>query len=124
MHWHLTDSQSFPLRLKSAPLLAEKGAYSMDYTYSTEDVQELVAYARSWGVRVVPEIDMPTHVLSWSGGYPWATIKGCAVANDMVPFDATNEDLYTLLDAVFAEVCRIGSTDVWDIYFPIYFPRC
>ena len=104
LHWHITDSQSFPLRLKTAPLLAEKGAYAAEATYTIEDVQDLVEYARSWGVRIVPELDMPSHILAWSRGYPFAAVNCAGVSNDMIPFDPTNEDLYTLLDTVFAEV--------------------
>ncbi|KAI8149307.1 glycoside hydrolase superfamily [Fennellomyces sp. T-0311] len=67
-HWHITDSQSFPLRLDSAPELAQHGAYVLNkkrYVYTKNDVQRIVQYARSRGVRVIPEIDMPAHTGSW-----------------------------------------------------------
>lgn len=60
-HWHLTDSQSFPLVLDSLPELAEKGAYVLQgkrLVYTKKDVQRVVKYARSRGIRVIPEIDM------------------------------------------------------------------
>jgi hexosaminidase len=44
-HWHITDSQSFPLEVPGFPELSQKGAYSSDEIYSTRDVQEIVAYA-------------------------------------------------------------------------------
>jgi hexosaminidase len=44
-HWHITDSQSFPLEVPGFPELSQKGAYSSDEIYSTSDVQEIVAYA-------------------------------------------------------------------------------
>lgn len=62
-HWHLTDSQSFPLVLDSLPELAEKGAYVLQgkrLVYTKKDVQRIVKYARSRGIRVIPEIDMVT----------------------------------------------------------------
>lgn len=37
-HWHMTDSQSFPLILKSHPDLASIGAYSSDKVYTIQDV--------------------------------------------------------------------------------------
>ena len=61
-HWHITDTHSFPLKLKSVPELAEYGAYSPEKTYSGSDVRELVEYARVRGVKVLPEFDAPAHV--------------------------------------------------------------
>jgi hexosaminidase len=58
-HWHITDSQSFPIVLPSEPLLAEKGAYGEDMKYTVEDVKRIIEFAMSRGVRVVPEIDSP-----------------------------------------------------------------
>lgn len=37
-HWHMTDSQSFPLVLKSHPDLAKIGAYSPDKIYTIQDI--------------------------------------------------------------------------------------
>lgn len=58
-HWHITDSQSFPLVFGSEPLLSAKGAYSSDLVYSGEDVKRVVEFGFQHGVRVMPEIDMP-----------------------------------------------------------------
>lgn len=58
-HWHITDSQSFPIELPSEPELAAKGAYGEDMRYTVEDVTRVVEFAMSRGVRVVPEIDSP-----------------------------------------------------------------
>lgn len=44
-HWHIVDSQSFPLEVPDFPEIAEKGAYSADEVYSASDVQDLVSYA-------------------------------------------------------------------------------
>lgn len=56
-HWHITDSQSFPIELPSEPMLAEMGAYGEDMRYTVKDVKRIVDFAMSRGVRVVPEID-------------------------------------------------------------------
>lgn len=37
-HWHMTDSQSFPLVLKSHPDLSTIGAYSPDKIYTIQDI--------------------------------------------------------------------------------------
>ena len=61
-HWHITDTQSFPLNLPSLPEFSRYGAYSSDKVYSPEEVRDLVTYARERGVRVIPELDAPAHV--------------------------------------------------------------
>lgn len=58
-HWHITDSQSFPIELPTVPELAEKGAYGAEMRYAVKDVAEIVEYGLSRGVRVMPEIDAP-----------------------------------------------------------------
>lgn len=59
LHWHISDSHSFPLVLPSEPELARRGAYAEEMTYSPEDVKKVVEFGLQYGVRVVPEIDMP-----------------------------------------------------------------
>ncbi|KAI8600712.1 beta-D-N-acetylhexosaminidase 1 [Dissophora ornata] len=84
-HWHIADSQSFPIVLDDQlgndskseilPLsqLAAKGAYSSDMVYSKKDIAKLVNYAMNRGIRVIPEIDMPGHAWSWSRAFPEIT---------------------------------------------------
>lgn len=69
-HWHITDSQSFPLELNSEPALAINGSYSPDMRYSSKDVKRIVKFGRNHGVRVIPEIDTPAHSGSWADAYP------------------------------------------------------
>ena len=61
-HWHITDSHSFPLEIKSIPELAEWGAYSKYQIYSQNDIKDIVEYAKVRGVKVLPEFDAPAHV--------------------------------------------------------------
>lgn len=44
-HWHITDSQSFPLIIESQPDLAKYGAYSADKIYTRQDVSNVSIYA-------------------------------------------------------------------------------
>jgi hypothetical protein len=70
LHWHITDAQSFPLKTKTFPKLVE-GAYGGSGSalhYDAADVKAIVAYAKDRGVRVVPEIDSPSHSDSWTIG--------------------------------------------------------
>ena len=45
LHWHITDSQSFPLEVAQYPGLAANGAYSAEEIYSESDVQYVVQFA-------------------------------------------------------------------------------
>lgn len=70
-HWHITDSQSFPLQLETVPELGAKGAYTLHgklLGYTKQDVKRIIKYARERGVRVIPELDMPAHTASWGKG--------------------------------------------------------
>eukprot|EP01079_Euglenida_sp_SAG-EU17-18_P005481 gene5481-5477_t len=64
LHWHVVDSPSFPLESKTHPELARHGAYPPSAVYTTEDVQELLAYARDRGIAVVPEFEILGHTES------------------------------------------------------------
>ncbi|GMI65091.1 beta-hexosaminidase 2, BETA-HEXOSAMINIDASE 3 [Hibiscus trionum] len=75
-HWHVTDSQSFPLMVPSEPELAAKGSYGLDMIYSPSDVAKIVQFGLEHGVRILPEIDSPGHTGSWAEAYP--EIVACA----------------------------------------------
>lgn len=60
-HWHITDSQSFPLEIPSVPQLTRYGAYSPHKIYSPNDIRHIVEFAKLRGVRVIIEIDAPSH---------------------------------------------------------------
>lgn len=45
LHWHVVDSQSFPLQIPGFEDLSAKGAYSSKEIYTHEDVRDIVSYA-------------------------------------------------------------------------------
>ena len=53
LHWHLTDSQSFPYGSEAVPELPRHGAYHPSLTYSLGEMRAVVAYAHARGIRVV-----------------------------------------------------------------------
>jgi hexosaminidase len=73
-HWHITDSQSYPVQLDSLPKLAEFSVFDSDAIYTKKDITDIVSYANDRGIRVVPEIDMPSHSASFGLAYPELTI--------------------------------------------------
>ncbi|RVX23908.1 Beta-hexosaminidase 3 [Vitis vinifera] len=70
LHWHIVDTQSFPLEIPSFPKLWN-GAYSISERYTMADAAEIVRqvisdfYAQRRGISVLAEIDVPGHALSW-----------------------------------------------------------
>jgi hexosaminidase len=56
-HWHVVDSQSFPLVVPGFTDIAEKGAYSADAVYTPQDVAHIVSYAGA--VRPLPPSSLP-----------------------------------------------------------------
>ncbi|KAF8964336.1 N-acetylhexosaminidase [Flammula alnicola] len=72
-HWHVVDSQSFPLTIPGFPELSQKGAYSASQVFSSADVQDIVTYAGVRGIDVLwyeHEIDTPGHTAVISTSHP------------------------------------------------------
>ncbi len=66
LHLHLTDDQGWRIEIKSWPQLTTIGASTevgggKGGFYTQEEYKEIVAYAASQFITVVPEIDMPGH---------------------------------------------------------------
>ncbi len=94
-HWHLTDDQGWRIEIKKYPKLTQVGANRRETLvghydefdpqvfdgkpyggfYTQDDVREVVRYAASRFVTVVPEIEMPGHALAALSAYPEL---GCA----------------------------------------------
>ena len=86
LHWHLTEDQGWRIEIKKYPKLTEIGAYrdrtmvdknwdEFDNTryggfYTQEQIKEVVDYASSLGITVIPEIDLPGHMVAALASYP------------------------------------------------------
>jgi len=113
LHWHIVDTQSFPLESKRFPKLWE-GSWSPRERYTQEAVKEIVSYAKDRGVKVMPEFDGPGHAWAWGVGYPqlrpagYDTSPGCdstCPTNPCdVPLDPTNDFTYELISGLFEEL--------------------
>lgn len=85
-HWHLSDDQGWRIEIKKWPKLTEVGAWRQrtvigrnmglyDYTkhggyYTQNDIREVVEYAAKQHITVIPEIDMPGHMVAAVTAYP------------------------------------------------------
>lgn len=90
LHWHLTDDQGWRIEIKKYPKLTEVGAWRKEADgsiyggyYTQEDIKEIVAYAQSRFITIVPEIEMPGHCLASLASYPE---NSCTRG----PFEVTN----------------------------------
>ena len=93
-HWHLTDDQGWRVEIKKYPKLVEvgsmrketaigKGWYDVKYDgiphggyYTQEEIREIVRYAASLGITIIPEIDVPAHMLAAVAAYPELSCTG------------------------------------------------
>ena len=89
-HWHLTEDQGWRIEIKKYPKLTEVGAWRKEGNdsiyggyYTQDDIKEIVAYAESRFINIVPEIDMPGHSLASLASYPENSCTGG-------PFEVTN----------------------------------
>ncbi len=128
-HWHLTDDQGWRLEIKSRPLLTEVGSKrngtcighdmsssdSIPYGgfYTQEEARDIVRYAADRHITVIPEIDMPGHMLGALKAYPELGCTGgpyevwlrWGVSEDVLC--AGNDSVPAFIDDVLAEVLDI-----------------
>lgn len=83
LHWHLTDDQGWRIEIKKYPKLTEIGAWRTGADgqpyggfYTQDDIREIVAYADSRFVNIVPEIEMPGHAAAALAAYPQYSCTG------------------------------------------------
>ncbi|KAF8512648.1 beta-hexosaminidase [Hysterangium stoloniferum] len=69
-HWHIVDSQSFPLEVAAFPELSAGGAYTTQSVYTQRDVQKIVSYASARGIDIMVELDTPGHTSSIAESHP------------------------------------------------------
>lgn len=74
-HWHLTEGLGWRMEIKQYPLLTQVGAFvgkgkEQQGFYTQTEIAELIQYAKSKGITIVPEIDMPGHAEAALIAYP------------------------------------------------------
>ena len=85
-HWHLTEDQGWRLEIKKYPMLTQIGSKRKETIlptnknefdgvpvsgyYTQEEAREIVKYAADRYITVIPEVDMPGHMLAALASYP------------------------------------------------------
>ena len=132
-HWHLTDDQGWRIEIKRYPELTQIGAvrketiigrwadkkgfdgipYGEGMWYTQDQIKEVVEYAASKGVEVIPEIDLPGHMLAalatfpelgCTGG-PYEVCRWWGVSKDVLCVG--KESTFMFLENVLSEICEL-----------------
>lgn len=128
-HWHLTDDQGWRLEIKKHPELTKIGSMREQTVigknsgvfdgqpyggyYTQEEVKEIIQYAKDRFITVIPEVDLPGHMLAALTTYPNLGCTGgpYKVAQTWGVFDdvlcAGNDDIYPFLEDIFDEVIEL-----------------
>lgn len=121
LHLHLTDDQGWRIEIKSWPRLTEVGARTQvggggGGYYTQEQYKEIVEYARSRYITIVPEIDTPGHTNAALASYAElnsseeapALYEGTQVGFSTLWINA--EITYRFLDDVIGELAALTPT--------------
>ena len=135
-HWHLTDDQGWRFEVKALPELAAKASVR-PYTivgkniglsdpnnaiyddtpetgyYTQEELREVVAYAAERYITIIPEIDLPGHMIAAMSVYPDLGCTGgpykvwsvWGIADDVLC--AGNPKTLEFLKTVYGELCDV-----------------
>ncbi len=130
-HWHLTEDQGWRIEIKKHPKLTSHAAYREETLvghyndnpqqydgqryggfYTQEEIKEIVAYAESLNITVIPEIEMPGHAQAAISAYPDLGCSGepVAVATKWGVFEEVfcpKEATFTFLEEVLSEVIEL-----------------
>lgn len=137
-HWHLVDDQGWRIEIKKYPLLTTVGGkrketiigktINKDGTvsagdkfdgkeyggfYTQEEVKEIVAYAQSKYITVLPEIEMPGHSIAALSAYPefsctggpFETLTRWGVSDDS--YCGGNDETFIFLQNILDEVMTL-----------------
>ena len=134
-HWHLTDDQGWRIEIKKYPKLTQVGGYRaqtlignyhdrfpqwFDNTpyggfYTQEQIREVIAYATSRYITVVPEIELPGHAMAALAAYPelacndtpgpFKVAEKWGIFEDV--FCAGKDDTFNFLENVLTEVIAL-----------------
>jgi len=108
-HWHLTDANGWRIEIKKYPKLTTVGAIGNKTDtladakfYTQAEIKEVVDYAASRFITVIPEIDMPGHATAANKAYPEYS-GGSTVKYPNFTFDPSNENTYQFLADILKE---------------------
>ena len=151
LHFHLTDDQGWRVEIKALPRLTQIGAWRPNRIgkwhnitkpateepktyggfYTQEDIKDLVAYAKTKNIEIMPEIDVPGHSMAFLAAYPqlsttpnypyqvnageefidWSGLNGHITARIDNNLDPSKKEVYEYLDIIFGELASLFPFD-------------
>lgn len=141
-HWHLTEDQGWRMEIKKYPKLTEIGSLrhgtqiDFDRThlrpedhggfYTQDEMRDVVAYAAKRGITVIPELDLPGHMLSALAAYPelgctggpyevantWGVKKDVLCVGKEETFKFLEDVLTEMMDIFPSKYINIGGDEV------------
>ena len=128
-HWHLTEDQGWRIEIDAYPKLTEVGSMRSETVigkntgeydgtphggfYTKEELKEVVAYAAERYITIIPEVDLPGHMLAALTAYPELGCTGgpYEVAREWGVFEDVlcpgKDSTFIFLEAVLTEVIDI-----------------
>ncbi|MBB2149047.1 beta-N-acetylhexosaminidase [Pedobacter gandavensis] len=82
LHFHLTDDSGWRIEIKKYPKLTSVGGFSgvgpdrKGGYYTQDDLREMVAYAATRNVDIIPELELPAHAQAAVAAYPYLCCTG------------------------------------------------
>ncbi|MFM6993920.1 MAG: beta-N-acetylhexosaminidase [Sediminibacterium sp.] len=147
LHFHLTDDQGWRIEIKALPKLTQVGAWRPNRIgkwhnitkpaseepktyggfYTQEEIKDLVAYAKTKNIEIMPEIDVPGHSMAFLAAYPqlsttpnypyqvnageefidWSGLNGHITARIDNNLDPSKKEVYKYLDIIFGELATL-----------------
>lgn len=142
-HWHLTEDQGWRIEIKKYPKLTQIGAFRNGSQtgpwsaqtfdtgkyggfYTQNEVKEIVSYAKSLGITVIPEIEMPGHSLAALSAYPQFSCNGGTLLSTLRANAAKQGKTYSV-DASKVFINRKGDSVInynvapgWGVFDDVY----
>ena len=133
-HWHLSDDQGWRIEIKKYPLLTTIGSQRTGTIlgtnsdlddgiphggfYTQQEAREIVKYAQERHITIIPEIDMPGHMLAALACYPELGCTGgpyevghyWGIYTDVLCVG--NPKVYEFVEGVLAEIMDIFPSEV------------
>jgi len=130
-HWHLTEDQGWRIEIKKYPKLQEIAAYRQETLighyndqphqfdnqkyggfYTQEEIKDIVQYANSRFITIIPEIELPGHSQAAIAAYPslGCTNEPVKVATKWGVFEdiyCPKEETFAFLEDVLDEVLTL-----------------
>lgn len=118
-HWHLTDDQGWRIEIESHPQLIKTGAFRAGSNfgrvhseeryggyYTKSELRDIVDYCAKKHIEVIPEIDMPGHMVAAIASYPEISCRGVEI-----PVETRQ--------GIFPDILCAGNDKTFEIIFDV-----